>query len=60
MPVSLMKVVSSLIDKSSEIDKLIGSLRIDNSHAHEILKWSPPYSLNEGLEKTINWYLKNK
>jgi len=24
------------------------------------LKWAPKISFDEGLEKTVNWYLENK
>jgi len=31
----------------------------DNRKAREILDWEPQISLEEGLKKTIDWYLKN-
>lgn len=40
----------------SEVTRLIA----DNSKARKLLKWSPEYSLEEGLEKTIEWFKKNK
>ena len=30
----------------------------DNSEAKKILGWEPQVSLEEGLKKTINWYVK--
>jgi len=29
----------------------------DNTKAKELLGWNPKFSLDEGLEKTINWYI---
>jgi nucleoside-diphosphate-sugar epimerase len=60
MPILILKLMSSLVGKKSDINKIVSSLRIDNSYACEILKWSPVISLDEGLEKTVRWYLKNR
>ena len=49
-----------LIGKTKEVNRLIGSLRIDSSHTCKILEWNPPFSLDEGLEKTVSWNLKNR
>jgi len=32
----------------------------DTSRAQELLGWEPEYTLTEGLEKTINWYTKDR
>jgi len=32
------------------------SRALDNSRAKELLRWSPSYSLEEGLKETIDWY----
>jgi nucleoside-diphosphate-sugar epimerase len=60
VPIPIIKLMSNLVGKSLDINKAIGSLRIDNSYACEILKWNPVISLDEGLEKTVRWYLKNR
>jgi nucleoside-diphosphate-sugar epimerase len=60
MPKSIIKLMGYLSGKSVEVDRLLGSLRVDSSHVHKVLKWSPPFSLDEGLEKTVYWYLKNR
>ena len=35
------------------------SRALDNSVAKELLGWEPRFSLKEGLEKTIKWYIDN-
>ena len=35
------------------------SRALDNSRAKELLGWKPQFSLKEGLEKTIKWYVDN-
>jgi nucleoside-diphosphate-sugar epimerase len=34
------------------------SRALDNTQAKQILGWEPKVSLEEGLEKTIDWYTK--
>ncbi len=35
------------------------SRALDNSRAKELLGWKPQFSLKEGLEKTVKWYIDN-
>ena len=35
------------------IERLVGSLYVDNQHIQNTLPWSPPYTLAQGLAKTI-------
>jgi nucleoside-diphosphate-sugar epimerase len=60
IPIPVINLLSSLIGKKKSFDKAINSLRIDNSKTCEILKWSPILSLDEGLKKTVRWYLSNR
>lgn len=58
MPISLINFTSKIIGKSKEIDRLIYSLQIDNSFTIQTLDWKPITTVEEGLFKTIQWYLK--
>ncbi|MFA4934085.1 MAG: NAD-dependent 4,6-dehydratase LegB [Candidatus Omnitrophota bacterium] len=40
----------------SEVERLMA----DNAKAGRLLNWSPEYSLERGLKKTIEWFKKNK
>lgn len=60
IPETIIKFMASILGKSLEAKRLIGSLRVDNSYTREILGWSPPLSLDEGLKKTVYWYLRNR
>ena len=41
--------------KSSEVDRLI----CDNTKIKSVTNWEPQYSLEEGLSKTIQWFINN-
>ena len=56
-PVVLLKYISSIIGKKEMTDRLTQSLLIDSSKLVDDLDWSAPYSFNEGLKRTINWYV---
>ena len=38
--------------------RLSGSLAVDTGETREILAWRPPYTVDEGLARTIAWYRK--
>jgi nucleoside-diphosphate-sugar epimerase len=59
-PSWLIKLVARLAGKSSEIDKICGSLQVDIGKAKEVLQWKPSITIDQGLEKTVLWYLQEK
>ena len=56
-PVSMIKIMGKITGQNSAINRLTDSLRVDISKAKNILSWIPPYTPEQGIEKTINWYL---
>jgi len=42
------------------VNRLLGSLSIDSSKIRIELNWKPPFSMEEGLKKTADWYLQAK
>ena len=60
IPLSLIQLICRVFGKSSKVEKLLSSLQIDSFHAYRVLECYPVISLDEGLEKTANWYLRNQ
>ena len=65
--IEIVKLISSLLEKSENIiefvDDRLGHDRryaIDNSKISRELDWTPAYTFEQGIEKTIEWYLANK
>ncbi|MGH8783296.1 UDP-glucose 4-epimerase family protein [Paraburkholderia sp.] len=56
VPVSLMRTAGRLTHRSSQIDRLIGSLQVDTGRIATVLGWQPPYSTDDGLAETARWY----
>lgn len=51
-PPALLKLAGRLTGRSDQIERLLGSLRIDSNKIRRELDWTPPYSLQQGLQAT--------
>ncbi|GAB4297700.1 MAG: NAD-dependent epimerase/dehydratase family protein [Thiohalomonadaceae bacterium] len=60
IPVSWMRWAGRVLGKQAAVDRLLGSLCVDISPLREELGWTPPYTMQEGLEVTAQWYRKTK
>lgn len=57
-PLCLMRFAGKLIGKSAAVNRLAGSLTVDSSKIRQELGWTPPFSMEQGLRETAEWYLK--
>lgn len=55
-PPKILNGISRLIGKDTEMQRLIGSLYIDDTKIRQELNWVPPYTIEYGFKKTIEWY----
>jgi nucleoside-diphosphate-sugar epimerase len=55
-PAVLLRLVGRLMGKSDQIERLLGSLQVDSSKIRRELGWQPPYTLQQGLKATAEWY----
>jgi len=55
IPVGLFRLLGALIGKSAAIDRLAGSLVINDRKIHDDLGWTPPFSMVQGLQQTAAW-----
>jgi len=60
IPVGLLTFLASLLGKKDVAQRLCGSLQVDISKARELLGWEPPVSVEEGLRKVAEDFMKNK
>jgi len=52
-PVSLLRLAGGALGKRAEIDRLVGSSQIDSSHTRQVLGWTPPLSVQEGIRRMV-------
>ena len=56
-PPGLLRAAASLLGRADQIDRLFGSLRVNDEKLRRELGWSPPYTMEQGLRATVVWYL---
>jgi UDP-N-acetyl-alpha-D-quinovosamine dehydrogenase len=55
-PVGLLQLAGRLTGKTRQLERLLGSLRVDSGKIRSDLNWVPLYSLQQGLRATAEWY----
>ncbi len=55
-PSALLKWAGALTGRSAQVDRLMDSLQVDSGKIRRELNWTPPYSLQQGLQATAEWY----
>jgi len=56
VPTSWIRFAGRLTGRTAQVERLIGELRVDSRRIHEVLGWTPPYAIEEGLQRTADWY----
>jgi len=51
-----MRLAGKLFGKTDAVERLVGSLTIDSSKIRRELGWEPPYTMEEGLKETAEWF----
>lgn len=59
LPSTLIILLSKLVGKPDIALRLCGSLQVDIKKAKDLLGWSPPFSVDEGLRQTAAHFKKN-
>jgi nucleoside-diphosphate-sugar epimerase len=56
IPPFFMKAAGKLTGKSDTVSRLLGSLAVDSTKIRQTLNWQPPYTLDQGLQATADWF----
>ncbi len=59
-PIFVAKILLIMIGKKSLYNKLWGSLRVEYKKIKEQIGWTPEVGMDEGIQKTVDWYLNEK
>ncbi len=60
VPVGLLKLGAALFGRSAVAQRLCGSLEVDIGKTRDLLGWSPPVSVDEGLRRTAEYWLNSQ
>lgn len=55
-PSGLLRVAAGVLGRSAQVDRLFGSLRVSGQKIRNELDWHPPFTLEQGLRATADWY----
>jgi nucleoside-diphosphate-sugar epimerase len=53
MPPALLKLGATVLNKPSIYQRLCGSLQLDITKTRQLLSWTPPVSVDEGLKRAV-------
>ena len=54
VPISWLKLAGKLTGKQAVVDRLCGNLQVDISHTKQILGWTPPLTLEQGIARCFS------
>jgi nucleoside-diphosphate-sugar epimerase len=52
-PPAGLRAAAALLGRGQELRRLVDSLQVDGSLIRELLDWRPPYTVDEGLRRTV-------
>ena len=55
-PPELLPLATKLLGKADVGDRLLGSLQVDSNKIRQTLDWKPPYTVEQGLQTTADWF----
>lgn len=59
VPMPLLQATAQILGKPALAQRLCGSLQVDIRKTQRMLNWTPPYTVDEGLQATADWF-KNR
>ncbi len=60
VPPALLRALGHALGKGDEVSRMIESLRVDCSAARRELQWKIPYTVEQGLRETVNWFARTR
>ena len=60
IPIGLLFWLGRLFGKLEVVERLTDSLQVDSTLIREELDWSPPFTIEEGLERTVQWFNEDR
>ena len=59
LPPGLLRAAAIVLRRTEQVDRLFGSLRVNDQKLRTELGWAPPYTMEQGLKATADWYRSN-
>jgi UDP-glucose 4-epimerase len=59
-PVSVLRKAAEWVGRGSVASRLCDSLQVDIRHTMDTLGWTPPFSVEEGIQKTVDDFMARR
>jgi UDP-glucose 4-epimerase len=59
-PVAVLRAAARIAGQGDAVERLVGSLQVDSSKATRLLGWAPAVPVQEGLARTVAWYVSHR
>jgi nucleoside-diphosphate-sugar epimerase len=56
VPESWLRLAGRITGRSAAVDRLLGSLEVDDFPTRDLLDWHQPVTADEGLRRTADWF----
>ena len=60
LPPALLAALGRALGKGNEVTRMIESLRVDCSAARRELQWEIPFTVEQGLRETADWFARTR
>ena len=60
IPTALLKLAATTAGKRNAYDRLCGSLTVDIALTKQKLSWTPPFTVQDSLQRTVDAFMKSK
>lgn len=57
---NVLSALATLAGRRKDLERMIRSLTVSITKAQTLLNWNPPYSIDEGLGDTVEWFLHER
>jgi nucleoside-diphosphate-sugar epimerase/glycosyltransferase involved in cell wall biosynthesis len=57
-PKWLLVVLGKVTGKQQQVGSLVNNLEVDSTRIRTLLEWSPTVSFEQGIQKTVDWFLQ--
>ena len=60
LPLRFLKIIGQITNNTQKINRLIESLEVDPRETFKCINWVPPYSTQQGIKITLDWFKREK
>ncbi|OIN94872.1 MAG: hypothetical protein AUJ48_04315 [Deltaproteobacteria bacterium CG1_02_45_11] len=60
LPAPILRFTGKIFGKTDAVERILGSLTINSAKIRNELNWQPPFTMQQGLKETAQWYLKKE